>query len=67
MLQRDITDSDHLGVEVMAKFMNVVRTTVKAGCRDEFLEQHSEHLEFDGLASFFLAQTVDYSYCTVGI
>ena len=50
----------------MAKFMNVVRTTVKAGCRDEFLKQHSEHLEFDGLANFFLIQTGDYSYCSVG-
>ena len=41
----------------MAKFMNVVRTTVKADCRDEFLKQHSEGLEFDGLASFSLIQT----------
>ena len=51
----------------MAKFMNVVRTTVKADCRDEFLKQHSEGLEFDGLASFSLNQTGDYSYCSVGI
>ena len=29
----------------MAKFMNVVRTTVKEDCRDEFVEQHSERLE----------------------
>ena len=51
----------------MAKFMNVVRTTVKEDCRDEFVEQHSERLEVDGLASFFLIKTDDYSYCTVGI
>ena len=66
MLQRDATDSDDLGVEIMAKFMNVVRTTVKADCRDEFIKRHSEHLEFDGLASFFLIQTGDYNYCSVG-
>ena len=51
----------------MAKFMNVVRTTVKEDCRDEFVKQHSERLEVDGLANFFLIQTGDYSYCTVGI
>ena len=51
----------------MAKFMNVVRTTVKADCRDEFLKQHSEGLEFDVLVSFSLIQTGDYSYCSVGI
>ncbi len=51
----------------MAKFMNVVRTTVKPDCRDEFVMQHSERLEVNGLASFFLIQTGDYSYCTVGI
>ena len=51
----------------MAKFMNVVRTTVKEDCRDELVEQHSERLEVDGLANFFLIQTGDYSYCTVGI
>ena len=45
----------------MAKFMNVVRTTVKEDCRDEFVEQHSERLEVDGLANFFLIQTGDYS------
>ena len=48
----------------MAKFMNVVRTTVKEDCRDEFVQQHSESLEVDGLANFFLIQTGDYSYCT---
>ena len=32
----------------MAKFMNVVRTTVKADFRDEFVKQHSERLEVDG-------------------
>ena len=51
----------------MAKFMNVVRTTVKVDCRDEFVKQHSERLEVDGLVNFFLIQTGDYSYCTVGI
>ncbi len=50
----------------MSKFMNVVRTTVKADCRDEFLKRHSERLDFDGLASFFLIQTGDYSFCSVG-
>ncbi len=46
----------------MAKFMNVVRTTVKADCRDEFLKQHSEGLEFDGLASFSLTAIVLWVY-----
>jgi len=49
LLQRYLTDSDHLGVEIMAKFMNVVRTTVKADCHDEFIKQHSERSQFDGL------------------
>jgi len=51
----------------MAKFMNVVRTTVKADCNDEFLKQHSERSQIDGLVSQFLIQTGDYSYCYVGI
>ena len=67
MLQRYLAGSAYLGVGIMAKFMNLVWTTVKADCRDEFLKQHSEGLEFDGLASFSLIQTGDYSYCSVGI
>ena len=51
----------------MAKFINVVRTTVKPDYRDEFVKQHSERLEVDGLANFFLIQTGDYNYCSVGI
>ena len=51
----------------MAKFMNVVRTTVKEGCHDEFLKHHSERSQFDGLVRQFLIQTGDYSYCSVGI
>ena len=51
----------------MAKFMNVVRTTVKADCHDEFIKQHSERSQFDGLVRQFLIQTGDYSYCSVGI
>ena len=51
----------------MAKFMNVVRTTVKSDCHDEFIKQHSERSQFDGLVSQFLIQTGDYSYCSVGI
>jgi len=51
----------------MAKFMNVVRTTVKADCHDEFLEHHSKLSKYDGLLSQFLIQTGDYSYCFVAI
>ena len=51
----------------MAKFMNVVRTTVKVDCHDEFLEHHSELSNYDGLLSQFLIQTGDYSYCFVAI
>ena len=51
----------------MAKFMNVVRTTVKADCHDEFLEHHSKLSKYDGLFSQFLIQTGDYSYCFVAI
>ena len=51
----------------MAKFMNVVRTTVKADCHDEFIKQHSERSQFDGLVRQFLIQTGDYSYCFVAI
>ena len=51
----------------MAKFMNVVRTTVKADCHDEFLERHAELSKYDGLLSQFLIQTGDYSYCFVAI
>ena len=51
----------------MAKFMNVVRTTVKADCHDEFLEHHSKLSKYDGLLSQFLIQTGVYSYCFVAI
>ena len=51
----------------MSKFMNVVRTTVKADCRDEFLEHHSKFSKYDGQLSQFLIQTGDYSYCFVAI
>ena len=51
----------------MAKFMNVVRTTVKVDCHDEFLEHHSKLSKYNGLLSQFLIQTSDYSYCFVAI
>ena len=51
----------------MAKFMNVVRTTVKADCHDDFLEYHSKHPKYNGQLSQFLIQTGDYSYCFVAI
>ncbi len=59
----------------MAKFMNVVRYVVKAGCHDEFIELHSSSIErgdglygqLDGMLSQFLIKTGDYSYCFVAI
>ena len=67
MLRRDVTGRDYLGVGIMAKFMNVVRTTVKADCHDDFLEHHSKHSKYNGQLSQFLIQTGDYSYCFVAI